>query len=56
MCLLFIAKGVIIEDGDSATVVVEDLEELKEPEASASTSDGVSKNAVDRYGLFRVQF
>ena len=48
MWILFIATGVIIEDRDSATVVVEDLEELKEPEASASTSDGVTKNAVDR--------
>ena len=46
--MLFIVTGVIIEDGDSATVVVEDLEELKEPEASASTSDGATKNPVDR--------
>ena len=38
----------IIEDDDSATVVVEDLEELKEPEASASTSHGATKMSVDR--------
>ena len=53
---LFIAAGVIVEDDDSSTVVVEDLDELKEPEASASARDGATKSAVDRYGLFHVQF
>ena len=40
----------IVEDDDSATVVVEDLDELKEPEASASVRDGGTKNDADRYG------